>query len=168
VLAHKFTRSNDCKDLGALLRNFLVPRPHPECLISRGLLLRSSAAGAKKRESQRHISPKRNGMFRIIALIPVLADADSQGGFPNRAEFDSTMANKRRFAMAAAVGLRGDYDAGALRAAAKRSKDGAQTRRLLALCGDLRRREPYRGGEDWRGDASGRSRLGGKVQRAGA
>jgi hypothetical protein len=102
------------------------------------------------------------------AVIPVLAEADSQGGFPNRAEFDSTMANKRRFAMAAAVGLRGDYDAGALRAAAKRSKDGAQTRRLLALCGDLRRREPYRGGEDWRGDASGRSRLGGKVQRAGA
>ena len=35
--------------------------------------------------------------------------------------------------MAAAVGLRGDYSAGALRAAAKRSKDGAQTRRLLAL-----------------------------------
>jgi winged helix-turn helix protein len=66
-------------------------------------------------------------------LIPVLAEADSQGGFPNRAEFDSTMANKRRLAMAAAVGLRGDYSAGALRAAAKRSKDGAQTRRLLAL-----------------------------------
>ena len=35
--------------------------------------------------------------------------------------------------MAAAVGLRGDYDAGALRAAAKRSKDGPQARRLLAL-----------------------------------
>ena len=35
--------------------------------------------------------------------------------------------------MAAAVGLRGDNSAGALRAAAKRSKDGAQTRRLLAL-----------------------------------
>jgi transposase len=43
------------------------------------------------------------------------------------------MANKRRFAMAAAVGLRGDYDAGALRAAAKRSKNGPQARRLLAL-----------------------------------
>jgi transposase len=35
--------------------------------------------------------------------------------------------------MAAAIGLRGDFDAGALRAAAKRSKDGAQARRLLAL-----------------------------------
>ena len=35
--------------------------------------------------------------------------------------------------MAAAIGLRSDYDAGALRAAAKRSKDGPQARRLLAL-----------------------------------
>ena len=35
--------------------------------------------------------------------------------------------------MAAAIGLRGDYDAGALRAAAKRSKDGPQARRQLAL-----------------------------------
>jgi transposase len=35
--------------------------------------------------------------------------------------------------MAAAIGLRGDYDAGALRTAAKRSKDGPQARRLLAL-----------------------------------
>ena len=35
--------------------------------------------------------------------------------------------------MAAAIGLRDDYDAGGLRAAAKRSKDGPQARRLLAL-----------------------------------
>ena len=35
--------------------------------------------------------------------------------------------------MAAAIGLRDDYDAKALRAAAKRSKDGPQARRLLAL-----------------------------------
>jgi transposase len=35
--------------------------------------------------------------------------------------------------MAAAIGLRGDYDAGALRAIAKRSEDGPQARRLLAL-----------------------------------
>jgi transposase len=35
--------------------------------------------------------------------------------------------------MATAIGLRGDYDAGTLRAAAKRSKDGPQARRLLAL-----------------------------------
>jgi hypothetical protein len=26
--AHKFTRANDCNDLDALSRNFLVPRPH--------------------------------------------------------------------------------------------------------------------------------------------
>ena len=35
--------------------------------------------------------------------------------------------------MAAAVGLRADFDAGALWAAARRSKDGPQARRLLAL-----------------------------------
>ena len=35
--------------------------------------------------------------------------------------------------MSAAIGLRGDYDAGALRAAAKRLKEGPQARRLLAL-----------------------------------
>jgi hypothetical protein len=35
--------------------------------------------------------------------------------------------------MGAAVGLRGDYEAGQLRGLAKRSVDAAQTRRLLAL-----------------------------------
>ena len=35
--------------------------------------------------------------------------------------------------MAAAVGLRADFDASALRAATRRSKDGPQARRLLAL-----------------------------------
>ena len=35
--------------------------------------------------------------------------------------------------MGAAVRLRGDYDAGQLRALARRSEDAAQTRRLLAL-----------------------------------
>jgi transposase len=40
---------------------------------------------------------------------------------------------QKGFAMAAAISLRDDYDAGALRAAAKRSKDGPQARRLLAL-----------------------------------
>src|SRR5208337_5078705 len=49
------------------------------------------------------------------------------------AEIGFDVADSRRFAMAAAVGLRDDYEAGALRAAAKRSKDGPQTRRLLAL-----------------------------------
>src|ERR1700735_1369344 len=42
------------------------------------------------------------------------------------------MAN-RRFAKSAAIGLRGDYDADAVRAAAKRAKGGPQARRLLAL-----------------------------------
>ena len=35
--------------------------------------------------------------------------------------------------MAAAIGLRNDYGSGGLQAAAKRSKDGPQARRLLAL-----------------------------------
>jgi transposase len=39
----------------------------------------------------------------------------------------------RRFAMAAAIDLREDFDAKALRALAKRAKDGPQARRLLAL-----------------------------------
>ena len=43
------------------------------------------------------------------------------------------MANREGFAMAAAIGLRSDFDAGTVRAAAKRSKDGRQARRLLAL-----------------------------------
>jgi transposase len=43
------------------------------------------------------------------------------------------MANYGRFVMPAAIGLRGDYDARSLRAIAKRSKDGPQARRLLAL-----------------------------------
>jgi transposase len=35
--------------------------------------------------------------------------------------------------MAAAIGVRGDYDAARLRELAKRSQDAGQTRRLLAL-----------------------------------
>src|SRR5262249_15051508 len=35
--------------------------------------------------------------------------------------------------MAAAIGLRGDYDSAELRALARQSKDGNQTRRLMAL-----------------------------------
>ena len=37
------------------------------------------------------------------------------------------------FAMAAAIGVRGDYDTARLRELAKRSEDANQTRRLLAL-----------------------------------
>src|SRR6266699_2150486 len=52
--------------------------------------------------------------------------------------------------MAAAIGVRGDYDAARLREAAKRSEDANQTRRLLALAAI------YDGGS--RGDAA---RIGG-------
>jgi transposase len=64
-------------------------------------------------------------------LIPVLAEADSL--IPESAEFWLLSGGQEGFAMAAAIGLRDDYDAKALRAAAKRSKDGPQARRLLAL-----------------------------------
>src|SRR6266481_5790255 len=43
------------------------------------------------------------------------------------------MANARGFAMAAAVRVRGDYEAAQIRVLAKRSENAAQTRRLLAL-----------------------------------
>jgi transposase len=43
------------------------------------------------------------------------------------------VANAWGFAMAAAIGVRGDYDAARLRELAKRSDDANQTRRLLAL-----------------------------------
>src|ERR1700690_1914006 len=59
------------------------------------------------------------------------------------------MAN-RRFVMAAAVGLRGDFDGPVLRRLARRPKDAGQARRLLALA------EIYEGGS--RGDAA---RIGG-------
>ena len=52
--------------------------------------------------------------------------------------------------MSAAIGLRGDYDAGAVRAAAKRAKDGPQARRLLALAAIYDGATPHRGGEDRR------------------
>src|SRR5207248_736211 len=41
--------------------------------------------------------------------------------------------NAKRFAMAAAVRVRRDYEAAQIRVLAKRSKNAAQTRRLLAL-----------------------------------
>jgi transposase len=43
------------------------------------------------------------------------------------------LANQRRFVMGAAIGLRKDFSAEALRAIARRAKDGPQARRLLAL-----------------------------------
>jgi transposase len=57
----------------------------------------------------------------------------THGGIPESAEICSTWADCRRFAMAAAIGLRNDYGSGGLQAAAKRSKDGPQARRLLAV-----------------------------------
>src|SRR5436305_12420109 len=44
-----------------------------------------------------------------------------------------TVANAKGFAMAAAVRVRRDYEAAQIRVLAKRSKNAAQTRRLLAL-----------------------------------
>jgi hypothetical protein len=70
--------------------------------------------------------------------------------------------------MAAAIGLRNDYGSGGLQAAAKRSKDGPQARRLLALAaiydGATRTEAAKIGGV---GLQVVRSRLGGQVQRAG-
>src|SRR6266481_6968291 len=43
------------------------------------------------------------------------------------------MANSWGIAMAAAIGVRGDYEARQLRELAKRSREANQTRRLLAL-----------------------------------
>src|SRR5207344_982052 len=43
------------------------------------------------------------------------------------------MANRGRFAMAAAIGLREDFDGSALRGLAKNTRDSNQMRRLLAL-----------------------------------
>jgi hypothetical protein len=60
--------------------------------------------------------------------------------------------------MAAATGLRDDYDGSGLRTLAKASKNPAQGQRLLALA------EIYdgarRGGADWRGGTADGARLG--------
>src|ERR1700728_3225680 len=56
-------------------------------------------------------------------------------GIPESAEICSTWADCRRLAMGAAIGLRDDYGSAGWRAAAKRSKDGPQARRLLAVAG---------------------------------
>ena len=60
--------------------------------------------------------------------------------------------------------LRGDFDATMVRAAARRSKDGAQARRLLALAAIYDGGDTDRGGQDRWGNAANRSRLGGEVQ----
>jgi hypothetical protein len=61
--------------------------------------------------------------------------------------------------MAAAIGLRGDFSSGALRAIAKRSKDGPQARRLLALAaiydGARRARRPRSVGSGSKSCATG-------------
>src|SRR5690348_3961492 len=55
-------------------------------------------------------------------------------GIPDsRADMILTMANERRFAMAAPVALRGDYDAATLRRLARSAGDPGQVRRLLAV-----------------------------------
>jgi hypothetical protein len=63
------------------------------------------------------------------------------------------------------IPLPADYDAEMVKAAAKRSKDRPQARPAFGAGGDLRWRDTHRGGEDWRRDASDRSRLGGQIQR---
>ena len=50
--------------------------------------------------------------------------------------------------MAIPVSLRGDFKASQRRALARKTKDGPQARRLLALGGNLRWGDPHRGGED--------------------
>ena len=63
-------------------------------------------------------------------LIPSLLDHDSLGD--SRNGWDVIQAGKRtRFAMP--IALRPDFDSACVRALARRSKDAAQTRRLLAL-----------------------------------
>ena len=94
---------------------------------------RSVAAWPCRSISSRRAVLQLRARTNALELIPVLAEANSRGNCQDRAKSQFDMANKRRFAMAAAVGLRGDYDAAALRVAAKRSKDGPQARRLLAL-----------------------------------
>src|SRR6476660_9085400 len=66
-------------------------------------------------------------------VIPSPHEGDSRRGFPKRGGCDSPWQTGRGFAMAAAIGVRGDYDAARLRELAKRSGDANQTRRLLAL-----------------------------------
>ena len=66
------------------------------------------------------------------------------------------------------IALRSDFDAEMVRVAAKRSKDGPQARRLLALAAIYEGGLPQRGGQDRRRDAPDRSRLGSQVQRSRA
>ena len=54
-------------------------------------------------------------------------------GIPKARGICFTVANAKGFAMAAAVRVRGDYEAAQIRVLAKRSENAAQTRRLLAL-----------------------------------
>src|SRR5205814_2052525 len=63
---------------------------------------------------QRYVLRSRHQLYQV-ALRATL------GGrrFPNREKVDSRMVNARKFAMAAAIPLREDYDAGLLRGLAK-------------------------------------------------
>ena len=72
-----------------------------------------------------------HGLPQIKELIPSPADADSRD---SRIGGNRIHRGKRwRFAMAAAIALRGDCDSGLLRELAKQSEDADQVRRLLAL-----------------------------------
>jgi hypothetical protein len=63
------------------------------------------------------------------------------------------------------IPLRADYDAEMVRSAAKRSKDGPQARRLLALAAIYDGATRTEAAKIGRRDASDRSRLGGQIQR---
>ena len=67
-----------------------------------------------------------------------------------------------------AIPLRGDFDAPRAAGAARKSKDAAQARRLLALAAIYDGATPHRGGPDRRRDAADRAGLGGEVQCAGS
>ena len=53
-----------------------------------------------------------------------------------------------------AVPLRADFDAVGVRCWARKSKDGPQARRLLALAAAVMRSQSDGSGQDWRGDAT--------------
>ena len=70
------------------------------------------------------------------ATIPILELLDF-GGFPNRRQRCFKLANGGGFAMGRAIGVSGDFTSGEVRQFARRAKDGAQARRLLAVAAVL-------------------------------
>ena len=91
-----------------------------------GYLNRVRSSRRLEREAQRNIEV----IWLVRGLIPKLSKRDSEGD--SRIGVCLIQGGEHgRFAMP--IPLRADFDAGMVRAAAKRSKDGPQARRLLAL-----------------------------------